>query len=543
MFTKSFAVAFISQVVVITLVTASSFAQPSGRGGGFSSMMGGGGMSPDYMLRDIQKFNLALQLSEDQLVIVEQILRDYDESFREASDASREGIGSSFSSMRGSEDDPERQRRNELRTQSRELRDKLESAKKLNSDTDTTQLQKELSKKIDSIREEMQQQRTDAWQSPERQAAMEEMALLMQDQLRLKHQMKVELEGDLVAILTEEQLALWPALERQLIRDRLLQLGRLSGESVDIMALVEQQEYEDAVLIDILPAINEWDVHVSAALEARDLHMIETQGTLMSSMHSTDTSATVGVLAAQSELAEAVRDINDNAVESISLLLSADKSTLFNNEAKLKGYPRIYRTTRVERAYAAAKELEDLEADILQAIIELEEAMLIELAYSNEQIYLETHRWESQEQIDRVNRFSQRMSGGSSERAESPIRIASNAKSAIEDNFISQLKMLLTEEQIKTLGGLETNEERDEARRNENAESGRGNRGGGWGDSGGGREEFMNRFDKDGNGEISESEREAIRDHFRSMRDQNGGQGFGNRGGGGGAGNGGGRPE
>ena len=45
MFTKSFAVAFISQVVVITLVTASSFAQPSGRGGGFSSMMGGGGMS------------------------------------------------------------------------------------------------------------------------------------------------------------------------------------------------------------------------------------------------------------------------------------------------------------------------------------------------------------------------------------------------------------------------------------------------------------------------------------------------------------------
>ena len=103
--------------------------------------------------------------------------------------------------------------------------------------------------------------------------------------------------------------------------------------------------------------------------------------------------------------------------------------------------------------------------------------------------------------------------------------------------------MLLTEEQIKTLGGLETNEERDEARRNENAESGRGNRGGGWGGSEGGREEFMNRFDKDGNGEISESEREAIRDHFRSMRDQNGGQGFGNRGGGGGGGNGGGRPE
>ena len=32
----------------------------------------------------------------------------------------------------------------------------------------------------------------------------------------------------------------------------------------------------------------------------------------------------------------------------------------------------------------------------------------------------------------------------------------------------------------------------------------------------GGREEFMKRFDSDGNGEISESEREAIREHFRN---------------------------
>ena len=528
MFTKSFTTVFISQVVALTLVTASSFAQPSSRGGGFSNMMGGGGMTPDYMLRDIQKFSEAFDLSGDQLVIVEQILRDYDESFREASDASQEGIGSSFRSMRGSDDDPERQRRNELRTQSRELRDKLDSAKKLGSDTDTTQLQKELSEKIDSIREAIQQQRTDSWQSPERQAAMEEVALLMQDQLRLKHQMKVELEGDLVAILTEEQLALWPALERQLIRDRLLQLGRLSGESVDIIGLVEQQNYEDAVLIGILPAIEEWDVNVSAALEARDLHMIETQGTLMSSMQSSGTSATEGVLKAQSELAEAVRDINDNAVESISLLLPADKSTLFNNEAKLKGYPRIYRTTRVERAYTAAQELEDLEVDILQAIVDLEEAMLIELTYSNEQIYSETHRWESQERIERLNRWTQRMSGGSSERTESPIRVAGDAKTAVEDNYITQLKMLLTEEQIKALGGLETNEERNEARSREARDSGRGNRDRG---SGGfqGREDFMNRFDQDGNGD---SEREAIREHFRSMREQNGGQGFSNRGGG-----------
>ena len=229
----------ITQMLVVTALAVSAIAQPSGRGVGMSSIMGGGGMTPDYMLRDLQKFNEAFELSEDQLVIVEQILRDYDESFREASNSSQEGIGGAFRSMRGSEEDPSRQRRDELRTRSREIRDKLDSAKKLGDEADTKELQTKLNNELESIREEMQQQRVEQWQSPDRQAAFEEVALLMQDQLRLKQQMKNELEGDLVAILNEEQLELWPPLQRQLIRDRLLPRGRLSGETVDVMGLVE----------------------------------------------------------------------------------------------------------------------------------------------------------------------------------------------------------------------------------------------------------------------------------------------------------------
>ena len=52
----------------------------------------------------------------------------------------------------------------------------------------------------------------------------------------------------------------------------------------------------------------------------------------------------------------------------------------------------------------------------------------------------------------------------------------------------------------------------------------------------GGREEFLNRFDTDGDGEISESEREAIREHFRGGGGQRGGSG--GQGGGQGASNG-----
>jgi len=512
----------IQVLALATITTFSTFAIAQDRGGGrqgggFGNMMTANGMTPDYMLRDLQRFQTALNLSEEQTLIVEQILRDYDESFREASNASQEGIGNAMSGMRPSEDDPARQLTQELRNRSREIRDKMDSARKLNDEEGMKELQAKLQGELDSIREEMQQSRLEQWQSPERQTAFEEMALLLQDQLRLKKQMCSEFEGDLVAILTEDQQDFWPPLQRQLVRDRLLPRGRLSGETVDVMGLVEQQNFDDEVLIGLLPVLNEWDETVTYALSARDNHRVENQGALMSAMRTMDMSSGADVMKAQARLAEAVRDINDMAVENIVLLLPETQNTDFDTFAKERGYPRIFRPTRTDRAYKAAMELEGLEPDILQSIMELYDALQLEMVYANAQILEATHRWEAQEQLDRMNRFAERMSGGSSERAESPIRKAQDDRRKIEENYLEQLRMLLTEEQIESLGGLQSREQQREGRERGDGDASRDrgwNRGGGGFE--GGREAFMNQFDKDGDGTISESERDAIRDHFRN---------------------------
>jgi len=500
---------------VVTVLSCSVLAQQTSggrRGGGFSSMMSAGGMTPDYMLRDLQRFQLALELEDQQTLIVEQILREYDESFREAADTSQNSIGDSFRSMRGNEDDPERQRSQELRTRSRDIREKLDSAQKLGGEQEMKELKEGLNTELESVRNEMQQQRTEQWQSPERQATFEQLSLLVQDQLRLKRQMREEFEGDLVAILTDEQRELWPPLQRQLIRDRLLPRGRLSGETTDVMGLVNQQEFEDDVLVLLLPVLQEWDESVTAALTARDEHMIENQSAMMSAMSTMDTTSGMDVIKTQGRLAESVRDINGNAIENIVLLLPDVKSKKFGVTARERGYPRIFRPTRTDRAFQAALELEGLEADILQAISELYESLNIETDYAKQRILEATLRWEAQEQIERMNRFAQRMSGATSERAESPIRGAEDDLRKIEENYLDQLRMLLTDEQIEALGGLKKREDRrGQGARGGDAGSDRGSRG----DSGG-REEFMNRFDKDGDGTISESEREAIREHFRN---------------------------
>ena len=109
-FTKSIYSGLILSVAMVAIATP-AFSQPSEtgrRGGGMMSRVTAGGTSPDYMLRDLRRFNETLTLDEEQTMIVEQILRDYDESFRDASDASQEGMRNSFSNMRGDENSPAR---------------------------------------------------------------------------------------------------------------------------------------------------------------------------------------------------------------------------------------------------------------------------------------------------------------------------------------------------------------------------------------------------------------------------------------------------
>jgi hypothetical protein len=531
-FTKTTYKALILSIAMVSCSTT-LFAQPSGgRGGGFMTRITAGGTTPDYMLRDLRRFQETLTLDEEQTMIVEQILRDYDESFRDASTASEDGIRGTFSNMRGNEDDPARQESQKQRERMREIREKMDSARQLKGEEGMQELQERLNVEMEEIRKQMNESRAAQWESPERQAAMEELELYVTDQLQIKKKMRTEFETDLVAVLNEDQLLMWPPLKRMLIRDRLLPKGRLSGETLDVMSLVEQQEFDDATLTKLLPSINDWDLNVTLALQARDDHLVENQGAIMASFRSTDTSSD-GVMKEQARLSETVRQINDNAVDQITLALPSEEGSAFENLARERAYPRIYRTTRVERAYLGAMELEDIEPDILVSVVELYDALLTDLEYANEQVLSATKRWESQEEIERMNRFRSRMSGGESERAESPIRKAEEGRSKVEENYLEQLRLLLTEAQIEELGGLKKREPREDR--------GRGDRGGSrQGGFSGDREAFMQRFDKDGNGEISESEREAIREHFRNGGGppgrggtDGGSRGSGNSGGGG----------
>jgi hypothetical protein len=101
-------------------------------------------------------------------------------------------------------------------------------------------------------------------------------------------------------------------------------------------------------------------------------------------------------------------------------------------------------------------------------------------------------------------------------------------RNRVDERYVEQLKALLTPEQQEALPAQR---------------GGRGGGGGGWGGMGASEEqraEFMKRFDKDGDGELSDEERQSMIEEFRGGRGgQGGGQGGqGGRGGRGGQGGG-----
>jgi hypothetical protein len=120
--------------------------------------------------------------------------------------------------------------------------------------------------------------------------------------------------------------------------------------------------------------------------------------------------------------------------------------------------------------------------------------------------------------------------GGGNADEEDPYREGMDNRNRVDERYVEQLKALLTPEQQEALPAQR---------------GGRGGGGGGWGGMGASEEqraEFMKRFDKDGDGELSDEERQSMIEEFRGGRGgQGGGQGGRGGQGGGRGGQGGGR--
>ena len=486
-----------------------------GTGANFPSL--GDIMRPDYMLRDVQVYASDLDLAEEQQVIVEQLFRDYDGRFADASDSLRKALENLTSDASDPDvQDPQMEARmEEVRDRMRSMHQEFRNMRESGEEMDREQMREQIRDRMGQIREDMTSIRREQFQSEAAQGSMEERSRLIRAFGSHRKAMAQEMRMNLVAVLTEPQVEALPKLERKLRRMQSLGRGRLAGESLDLFRMTRDLELDAETSRQVEVVLEVYDLDLDAALVARDAYLDESSFGLYDAMRTMDSAAGLRIVRQQSEMRCAVRDVNDRTLELVAQTLPEATSGEFHARAMREGYPRIFSPTRVQRAIDAAREIESLEEDILAAIGSLETSYGAELEVSNAALLYATREHEADGLVQRAERQAAWMTGSERQEAgDDPIRARTEDRQQLDERYLEQLESLLGTEQYASLPGTRRDFRRDWG-------SG-GDRWGGGDRGSGGREAFMQQFDRNGDGRIDEGEREQIRDHFRG-RDGGGG--------------------
>jgi len=524
-------------------------------------MMGGGrsapGMrdmqeqlQPDFMRRDIPLFVEQLQLDDAQELVLETLFDDYEVAYEERAgevqDQMRDMGRQMFSTMMSPE------MRDMMGERMQDIRSELEEIAAEQGDMTSEERRELFRERMRQIQDEMQAVREEQGLDLETKAAIKEIFDLFEAWMIEKAAMRERFVTGVKSQLSDDQLAAWPSFDRFLVREKSLPKSRLSGEGVNLFLAIDQFGLDDESFDRIEPMFDTYEIALHESLVARDRYLEDSAPKMYKALQNGDSDEARRIAARQVEYRKAVRNVNDQFITSFaSEVQQVDEASgmEFARTLRQEAYERIYRPTRTQRAYDMALEME-VTPDVRSAIEELYGSYRNELDAMNERIVNLVRKEEPNDQVDQVDRMSSFLQGnfmsawgrGGQDDGDDPVRDAYEKRNDLDETYYERLVALLTPEQVEQLPRS--------SRRDRGGRGGdRGGERGGWG---GGdfnmdnmpeqvRERLIERYDTDGDGDLSEAEIEQMREQWRGGGGPGGG-GRGDRGGRGGRGGQGGGP-
>lgn len=504
---------------------------------------------PSYMTRDTPMFIEILELDKSQGDIVMLLLEDYDANFRMAAEEAKAAMGDLWTGS--GVEDMSRQAMERVREEGQALREEIRELRQefavngpngQGDDQEMTEEQRAeaqaMQEKRQTLREEMRERmqaiRAQARDARHELLATDEMQDVLTKQIAIlrsfdgtKRRMADETSGAIIAMLSEEQASQWPTVDRAIRRMRHLPDGRLSGESTDLSPLVTRTltDLEPETQAKVDAVVGAWETNIDGALADRARFDQNAVFDALEAMQARDFESIVKVLDRRYRYAKSVRDVTDEAIDAVAYSLPEDRVQDFRLEALRMGYGSVYRPARSQRAIGAALELEGLDAETLEQVAQLGQACDLDIAEENEAVLEATRDHERSREYRFVRRMADREAGVENDDSD-PIDDARAHRNEVDEDYLERLRDLIGEERVNELPGGRQRQQgmnRGEGR-------GRGNDM----DREERRQQFMQRFDTDGDGEISDAEREKIREFFEQMRGERGdrgGEGRGGRGG------------
>lgn len=468
-------------LMLIASGTAEAQRGGGGRGmGGMRGMMGmrsfGAVLEPDYNRRDIALFNDDLSLDSTQRMIIETLFAEYNEAFQTA----RQDLSDIMQEFRpevSPEQEAARQAaRDKMRSSWQSLRQQMEMARDTNLSEETRE---EL---MAVVRERSLKMREEARAAfgpqiePER---LEELAEQAADKYKLfsseKNRLREQFVSDLQLLLTEEQIPLWPTLDRKLVRQKTLQQGQLSGESADLFVIANELNIDIQGDADVAAVFGQYENLLDEALKARNTYTEENRAVRFTAIMQRDSKRSLSLHDGEMIRRKNIRDVNETFVVNVADVLETTLSQEFVNSYRKKAFARLYRITPTQRVYDKALEFDNLDPDVADAVNEMRQSYEIELAIANEQMLHLIKTYEPKQRrrwLERMaNRNFQRGGGG-----DDPIREGYQSRDKLDDKYYDQLISILTPDQAETLKSPKAQREDQRRERRQGGRFGGGNR-------------------------------------------------------------------
>ncbi|MSR33682.1 MAG: hypothetical protein EXS12_02610 [Phycisphaerales bacterium] len=254
---------------------------------------------PDMLPRDMSMIVETLKLEDWQQPIVQSLLEDYKDSFKTGTDAIREKM--------------------------------INSAKKQKTGGGA----KDMRSLLEPI---------EAWM-PE------------------KEHLFADLMSSIKSQLGPNQQERWPQFERAVRRTRSLDDSDLSGEGVDLISIMRQMQLQQSVLEAAQPAMDQYEIALDAALIARDKQISALLPKFTEAMETMDMQKGSSLQGQIMVVRMAVRDIQDDSIEKITLMLPAPFAQDFRTRALSQGYREVFQPDPLSSFFAAVLNLNDLTAE------------------------------------------------------------------------------------------------------------------------------------------------------------------------------------
>ncbi|MAA52104.1 MAG: hypothetical protein CMJ41_03555 [Phycisphaerae bacterium] len=347
-------------MVAVALAVVAADASAQRRGGRGRSVDVDAVLIPSLAPSDFESVVRLIDLDVGSLLILETVFDDYAVQFAELSQSIRIRLqdarpvagGTVGSQRRGAE--AMQQQIEELRRQlSRDIRNAGSSEERTRIREQYAKQMEELSKQQQAVEEITGT--ADRWGE-----FLLEQSTILRDWVQQRSQLEDELEEGVLAVLKEDQIDSWRLARAEIRRRIQTQRGRLEGERMDLIALLDQQVPPGELRTALQPTVESYAIRLDAALAARERFELEAAPVVSEVLRAGNWDRMRAIVEQEAVVRTGVRDVNlavfDALLESLPEPsrsgLAAEVHRTFNATVWGKG--------RFDRALDAALEREDL---------------------------------------------------------------------------------------------------------------------------------------------------------------------------------------